>query len=257
MKPAKIIAVSNQKGGVGKTTTCINLASALGISGYKTLLIDFDPQANSTSGLGFTKNDDKNIYRAILQLQNTEKVIIPTKIENLDIVQSHLDLSGAELELTEMKDREFFLRTYVQAISSQYQYIIIDCPPSLGLLTLNALVAAKSILIPLQCEYFAMEGMTQLLITINLIREKLNKNLQIEGILPTMFDTRNNISHSVVEEAKKFFGEHLFQTIIPRNVRLSEAPSYGLPICLYDKSSKGAISYFNLAKELYQKHSKE
>ncbi|MDH5560702.1 MAG: AAA family ATPase [Deltaproteobacteria bacterium] len=254
----KIISVSNQKGGVGKTTTCINLAASLSIMGKSVLLIDFDPQGNSTSGLGFQPGESKrNIYSALIGETKIQDQIQPTIINKLKLVPTNVDLSGAEIELVDAPERESMLKRAIEPIKDDYDYIFIDCPPSLSLLTINALVSSDSILIPLQCEYYAMEGMTQLLITIKLVKESYNENLAIEGILPTMFDMRNNISKQVIEEVKVHFNEYVFQTVIPRNVRLSEAPSFGKPVFLYDRTSKGAISYLQLAKELMKRKSVE
>lgn len=251
----KVIAVSNQKGGVGKTTTCINLSASLAILGKDVLLIDFDPQGNSTSGLGLVPNDcRRNVYQALIGDEPISKQIYPTVIKKLKLVPANIDLTGAEVELVGAMDRESKLRKAIDEVKDSFDYIFIDCPPSLGLLTVNSLVAADSILIPLQCEYYAMEGMSQLLVTINLIRETLNSNMIIEGILPTMFDVRNNISRQVIDEVKMHMQEYVFKTIIPRNVRLCEAPSFGKPAFLYDRTSKGTISYLKLAKELIEKH---
>jgi len=247
----RIIAISNQKGGVGKTTSCINLAASLAVIGKTVLLIDFDPQGNATSGLGLVPIEcKKNIYYALIGKAPIKDQIVPTAISRLKLIPANVDLSGAEVELVGAIAREMKLKSIVAPLREEYDYIIIDCPPSLSLLTINALAAADSILIPLQCEYYAMEGMSQLLVTINLIKENLNKDLQIEGILPTMYDVRNNISKQVIEEVKIHFREYVFKTIIPRNVRLSEAPSFGKPVFLYDRNSKGAISYLKLAREL-------
>lgn len=251
----KIIAVSNQKGGVGKTTSCTNLAASLAVMGKQVLLVDFDPQANATSGIGINPKDcELNIYHALCDSAPIEELIRPTAISRLKIVPANVDLSGAEVELVGEMAREMKLKKALSSVVNDYDYVIIDCPPTLGLLTINALAATNSVLIPLQCEYYAMEGMSQLLITINLIKESLNPELMIEGILPTMYDVRNNISRQVIEEAKIHFKEHVFDTVIPRNVRLSEAPSFGKPVFLYDRASKGAVAYLMLAKELIQKH---
>ena len=255
---AKIIAVSNQKGGVGKTTSCVNLAASLAILGKEVLLIDFDPQGNATSGFGLVPNEcEQNIYPALIGKEPISEQIQPTAVKKLKLIPANVDLSGAEVELVGAIAREMKLKKCLEKLNHNFEYIFIDCPPSLGLLTINALAAASSILIPLQCEYYAMEGMSQLLVTINLIKDTLNADLQIEGILPTMYDVRNNISKQVIEEVKAHFHEYVFRTIIPRNVRLSEAPSFGKPVFLYDRSSKGAISYLKLAKELLKKHKGE
>jgi chromosome partitioning protein len=251
----RVIAVSNQKGGVGKTTTCINLAASLAILGKDVLLVDFDPQGNSTSGLGLVpKECQRNIYQALIGNMSIKDQIHPTVIKRLKLVPANIDLTGAEVELVDSAAREIRLKTAIADIKNDFNYIFIDCPPSLGLLTVNSLVAADSILIPLQCEYYAMEGMSQLLVTINLIRDNFNPGVVIEGILPTMFDTRNNISRQVIDEVKMHLQEYVFNTIIPRNVRLCEAPSFGKPVFLYDRTSKGTISYLQLAKELIEKH---
>ncbi|MCG8338135.1 MAG: AAA family ATPase [Proteobacteria bacterium] len=251
----KVIAVSNQKGGVGKTTTCINLAASLAILGKEVLLIDFDPQGNATSGLGLVpKECQRSVYQALIGNASIKDQVYPTVIKRLKLIPANIDLTGAEVELVDSGSREVRLRNALEEIKSEFDYIFIDCPPSLGLLTVNSLVASDSILIPLQCEYYAMEGMSQLLVTINLIRENFNPDMVIEGILPTMFDVRNNISRQVIEEVKMHLQEYVFNTIIPRNVRLCEAPSFGKPVFLYDRTSKGTISYLQLAKELIQKN---
>jgi chromosome partitioning protein len=251
----KVIAVSNQKGGVGKTTTCINLAASLAILGKNVLLIDFDPQGNSTSGLGLVPNEcQRNIYHSLIGDKPISDQIYPTPIKRLKLIPANIDLTGAEVELVDTDERESRLRKEIGQIKDDYDYVFIDCPPSLGLLTVNSLVAADSILIPLQCEYYAMEGMSQLLVTIDLVKKGFNPEMVIEGILPTMFDVRNNISKQVIEEVKMHLQEYVFKTIIPRNVRLCEAPSFGKPAFLYDRTSKGTISYLKLAKELIEKH---
>lgn len=251
----KVIAVSNQKGGVGKTTTCINLAASLAILGKDVLLIDFDPQGNSTSGLGLVpKECERNIYQSLIRNFPIDEQMVPTAIKRLKLVPANIDLTGAEVELVDSSSREQRLKSAIAGIKNSFDYIFIDSPPSLGLLTVNSLVAADSVLIPLQCEYYAMEGMSQLLVTINLIRENFNPDMVIEGILPTMFDVRNNLSKQVIEEVKMHLQEYVFKTIIPRNVRLCEAPSFGKPVFLYDRTSKGTISYLKLAQELIEKH---
>lgn len=251
----KVIAVSNQKGGVGKTTTCINLAASLAILGKTVLLIDFDPQGNATSGLGFVpKECERSIYHSLIDDEPISDQILSTVIKRLKLVPSNIDLTGAEVELVDSDERETRLRNAIEGIKDRFDYIFIDSPPSLGLLTVNSLVAADSVLVPLQCEYYAMEGMSQLLVTINLIKENYNPGMEIEGVLPTMFDVRNNISRQVIEEVKLHLQEYVFKTIIPRNVRLSEAPSFGKPVFLHDRTSKGTISYLKLATELIEKH---
>jgi len=248
---AKIISVANQKGGVGKTTTAINLSASLAVAEKRTLLIDIDPQANSTSSFGFDKNEiDETIYDAIMRGDGFQTVIRKTALPFLYLIPSNTDLIGAEIELIGELGREQKLKVLLEEIESEYDYVLIDCPPSLGLLTVNSLTASHSVIIPLQCEYFAMEGLGQLMRTISLIRSRLNPSLSIEGILITMFDGRNNLAHQVVREVQNHFGNRVFRTIIPRNVRLSEAPSHGKPVILYDVHSKGAESYLNLAKEL-------
>ncbi|MFC1616853.1 ParA family protein [Candidatus Margulisiibacteriota bacterium] len=251
MKKTKIIAVVNQKGGVGKTTSAINLSSFLSEEGYKTLVIDMDPQANATSGLGLRKEKIKeSLYEFLLDASKTEKVIYPTPFDNLHVIPSTKDLVGAEVEMVQIVSRETILKERLQLVSDYYDYIIIDCPPSLGLLTVNALVAADKTLIPVQCEYFALEGLSSLLDTIRLIKDSFNPNLEVAGILLTMFDQRTTLNKQVVENAKEFFQELVFETIIPRNIRLSEAPSHGLPVALYYPKSKGSLAYMNLAKEV-------
>ena len=251
----KVLAVTNQKGGVGKTTTCVNLGTSLAVLKKKVLLIDFDPQGNTSSGLGFaSKNSQNTIYSVISGQIDLVEAISKTEIGNLDIVQTDIHLSGAEIELVDQEQREYVLKNKIIPAKNDYDYIFIDCPPSLGLLTINSLVAAESILIPLQCEYYAMEGMSQLLNTVEEIRKTCNQNLTIEGILPTMYDQRNNISKQVVDDLRNYFQNYIFDTIIPRNVKLSEAPSFGQPAYIYDQHSSGSQSYLALARELIQKN---
>ena len=246
----KIIAISNQKGGVGKTTSAINIASFLSITETPTLLIDMDPQANASSGLGIDINKHKSIYDIMINNVNIKKCILKTKIDYLDIIPSHTKLSGAEIELVSMFTRESILKDALQSVLGKYKYIIIDTPPSLGLLTINVLTASKSLIIPIQCEYYALEGLSQLLYTIRLIQKNLNPELTIEGILITMFDSRLNMSRQVVSEVKEYFGNKVYKTIINRNVKLGESPSYGKPIVLYDPSSTGSQNYMNLVTEI-------
>lgn len=252
----KIIALANQKGGVGKTTTTINLAASLAVLDQKVLIIDADPQANATSGYGFdVKNVQSSIYECIVDDLDAKKVILKTDISNLHIIPSNIDLVGAEIEMLNMPDREKVLKQAIEPLKSEYDFVLIDCSPSLGLITVNALTAADSVIIPVQCEYFALEGLGKLLNTIKIIQNRLNPELTIEGFLLTMYDSRLNLSNQVYEEVKRHFQEMVFNTIIQRNVKLSEAPSYGKPVVLYDASSKGAINHMNLAREILQRNS--
>ena len=251
----KIIVISNQKGGVGKTTTAINLAACLGVLEKKVLLVDADPQANSTSGVGYDPREIKSgLYECLIDNLSPRDAIVKTESPNLDLLPAHIDLVGAELELVNQQNREFILKGILEQVKSSYDYIIIDCAPSLGIVTTNALTAANSIIIPIQCEYFALEGLGKLLNTIKIVQNRLNKELDIEGLLLTMYDTRLRLSNQVVEEVKTHFQEMVFNTIIQRNVRLSEAPSFGHTIIMHDANSKGAINYLNLAKELLEKN---
>jgi len=252
------IAIFNQKGGVGKTTTNINLAACLAIKGKKILVLDLDPQGNTTSGLGIPKRSLKvTSYELLIRDEmDPRDAILHTGVPNLDILPGSVDLAAAEIELVQLEGREKRLKKALERIKNLYDYIFIDCPPSLGLLTINALTAVDSVLIPIQCEFYALEGVSQLLSTIELVRKSLNPSLQIEGVILSMFDGRTNLSIQVVEEVKKYFGSKLYKTVIPRNVRLAEAPSYGMPITLYDPRSKGAIAYQAFAKEFLESEDK-
>lgn len=246
-----MISIANQKGGVGKTTTAINLSASIAVAEKRVLLVDIDPQGNATSGVGLSKEGPgETIYHALLRGWGLRDTIRKTSLSFLDVVPSNMDLIGAEIELIQEKDREKRLGYLLREVEELYEYILVDCPPSLGLLTINSLTAAHSVIIPLQCEYYAMEGLSQLLKTIRRIKQGLNPRLEIEGILLTMFDVRNNLSHQVAQEVRNHFKGKVFRTIIPRNIRLSEAPSHGKPVLLYDIHSKGAESYLNLAKEI-------
>ncbi len=252
---AKIIALANQKGGVGKTTTAINLAASLAVLEKKVLLIDADPQANATSGLGFDlKNIEASLYEGIIGKVKIADIILKTEVENLDLIPSNIDLVGAEIEMLSISNREKKMKQALEEVSENYDFILIDCSPSLGLLVVNALTAADSVIIPVQTEYFALEGLGKLLNTIKIIQSQLNPDLDIEGFLLTMFDTRLNLSNQVVEEVQKHFDTMVFSTIIQRNVKLSEAPSFGLPAIMHDASSKGAQNYLNLAREILQRN---
>lgn len=247
----RVIAIANQKGGVGKTTTAINLGAALALAGHPTLLIDLDPQGNTSSGVGIDKNHvDVTVYQCLLGLQPAEKAIVPTQLSNLYLFPATVDLIGAEIELVFLEEREKRLCRALNGVHDRFEYVLIDSPPSLGLLTLNALTAANGVLIPLQCEFFALEGLTQLLRTIRRIKQNLNPDLSIEGVLLTMFDARTLLSQQVADEVRRHFEGTVFTTVIPRTVRLSEAPSHGLPILLYDPRSRGAQAYRTLAEEL-------
>jgi chromosome partitioning protein len=251
---AKVISVANQKGGVGKTTTAINLASSLAAAEKKTLLIDIDPQANSSSGLN-VHNQTPSVYEVLIGTKKINEVIVETYMPYLDLLPSNIDLVGAEIEMVDMEDREMLFRNAVAHIRDKYEYILVDCPPSLGLLTLNSLTGSDSVIIPVQCEYFALEGLGQLLNTINIVKQHYNNNLTIEGVVLTMFDVRLRLSQQVAEEVRKYFGDKVFSTIIHRNVRISEAPSFGKPVILYDVISTGAKNYIELASELLERNS--
>ncbi len=245
----KIVSIANQKGGVGKTTTAINLSTILAKKGKKVLLIDADPQGNATSGLGVEKEVENSVYDILVSDVGVKETLQDTKVNNLKICPSNINLAGAEVELVSMMSREQRLKEKLDEVKDDFEYIIIDCPPSLGLITLNAFTASDSVLIPVQCEYYALEGLGQLINTINLVKKHLNKSLVIEGAVLTMYDMRTNLSNQVVKEVKRYFEDKVYKTVIPRNVKLSEAPSYGMPISLYDPRSKGAKCYEKLAKE--------
>jgi chromosome partitioning protein len=252
---ARIIAIANQKGGVGKTTTAVNLGASLAIMEKKVLLVDADPQANASTGLGFSRQERVNgIYDLLIGGCSIEEAVHSTEISGLKLLPSTVDLFGAEIELAPEEGRELKLRSSLEKLSGAYDFIIIDCPPSLGLLTVNALAASDTVLVPLQCEYYALEGLSSLMHTLELVRQGLNPRLDLEGVVLTMFDGRNLLSHNVAEEVKKFFDGKVFKTTIPRNVRLSEAPSYGKPAVLYDAHCRGSLSYLDLARELLDKY---
>ena len=253
----RIIAVANQKGGVGKTTTAINLSSCLASLGKKVLAIDMDPQGNMTSGLGIDKNEvEYTVYELILGQVGIEKVICKDALENLDVLPTNINLSAAEIELIGVEEKEFIIRKEVDKVKKNYDFIVIDCPPSLSMLTINAMTTADSVLVPIQCEYYALEGLSQLIHTIDLVKERLNPELKIEGVVFTMYDARTNLSLQVVENVKDNLQQTIYKTIIPRNIRLAEAPSHGLPINLYDPKSSGAESYMLLAEEVSNKGEK-
>lgn len=247
----KTIIVANQKGGVGKTTTVVNLAAYMAAAGRKTLVVDLDSQGNTCSGLGVSKQvEEKSLYEALVGDADVQSIVTDTGMTNLHVIPSNIHLSGAQVEMVEMEEREYRLRRVIDPLRDQYDYLLIDSPPSLGILTVNGLVAADSIIIPIQCEYYALEGLSQLLKTINLVKTRLNPNLRLEGVLLTMYDTRTNISRQVVDEVIGYFKKKVYKTIIPRNVRLAEAPSYGQPISVYDPACVGAQSYLKLSREI-------
>ena len=253
----KIIAIANQKGGVGKTTTSVNLSALLAKKGKKVVLIDADPQGNATSGLGVEKDVEKSLYDVLINEEPVAGTLQDTVEKNLKLCPSNMNLAGAEVELVSQMSREHRLKEQLEGIKDKFDYIFIDCPPSLGLITLNSFTASDSVLIPVQCEYFALEGLGQLLNTVNLVKKHLNKEIRIEGALLTMYDMRTNLSNQVVKEVKKYFDDKVYKTVIPRNVRLSEAPSYGMPITEYDPRSKGAKSYTKFAKEFLKLNEEE
>ena len=249
----RIISIANQKGGVGKTTTAVNISCILAKKGKKVMLIDADPQGNASSGLGLEKDTENSLYEVLINDVDLESTLQDTKIKNLKVCPSNMNLAGAEVELVSQMSREQRLKEKLEIVKDNYDFIIIDCPPSLGLITLNAFTASNSVLIPVQCEYFALEGLGQLLNTINLVKKHLNKELEIEGAVLTMYDMRTNLSNQVVKEVKRYFDDKVYKTVIPRNIKLSEAPSYGLPITLYDAKSKGARAYEKLTKEILKR----
>jgi len=250
----KIIAIANQKGGVGKTTTAISFAGCLGVLEYKTLIVDADPQANATSGLGFDPKNTNNIYDCLINGVDPSELILKTENPNLDILPSHIDLVGAEIEMIDLQNREYMLKIALEKIKDNYDFIVIDCSPSLGLITVNALTAADSVIIPVQCEFFALEGLGKLLNTIKIVQGRLNEDLEIEGIILTMYDSRLRLANQVVEEVKTHFQELVFDTVIHRNTKLGEAPSHGESIIMHDASSKGSINYLNFTREVLQKN---
>jgi chromosome partitioning protein len=250
-----IIAIANQKGGVGKTTTAVNLSAALAEAGKKVLVVDMDPQGNTTAGFGIEKTElEKTVYDMMIDECTAKEAVINTQYQNLDVLPSNIDLSGAEIELLEVDDKEYILKKGIASIKKKYDFIIIDCPPALSILTINALTTADSVLVPIQCEYYALEGLSLLIHTIDLVKERLNSSLYIDGVVFTMFDSRTNLSNQVVENVKENLTSRVYDTVIPRNVRLAEAPSFGMPIIEYDDKSAGAESYRKLAQEVIQNH---
>ncbi len=251
---SRIIAFANQKGGVGKTTTCVNMATFMALMGKKVLLVDLDPQGNATSNLGFEKGNKINsIYQVMAEEKQVQEAIYETKVKNLSIIPANIDLAGVEVELVYMKSREYVIKNIFDKIKNSYDYITIDCPPSLGLLTINAFTAADAVIIPIQCEFFALEGLSQLMNTVRLVKKKLNPDIAIDGVVLTMRDTRSNLGKQVAGEIRKFFADSVFETTIPRNVRLAEAPSYGEPIYVYDKSCVGSKAYKMLTEEYFER----
>jgi len=253
----KVISIANQKGGVGKTTTAINVATIIAKKNKKVLLIDADPQGNASSGLGLEKNVENSLYDVLINEVDIMQTLQETEFKNLKVCPSNMDLAGAEVELVSLMSREQRLKEKLDEVKDEFDYIFIDCPPSLGLITLNAFTASDSVLIPIQCEFYALEGLGQLLNTINLVKKHLNKGLEIEGAVLTMYDIRTNLSNQVVKEVKRYFNDKVYKTVIPRNIKLSEAPSYGMPITMYDEKSKGARAYEKLAKEVLKNNEKK
>ena len=251
---AKVLVIANQKGGVGKTTTAINLAASLAAAEKRVLLLDIDPQSNATSGVGVTPYEGKTTYEVLVNDMDPNDVILESQMPFLSVLPSHINLVGAEVELVEKEGREFLLRESLKKVDDRFDFVVVDCPPSLGLLTLNALSAADSVMIPVQCEYFALEGLGQLFNTINMVKKNLNPNLDIEGVLLTMYDQRLRLSNQIVEEVKRYFGDSVFKTVVSRNIRLSEAPSFGKPILLYDAICSGTRNYMELAKEVMKRN---